>query len=158
MANRGAGLIDIIGPPPPAPAPEHTPVLLAGLLIVLAVAALSIWTARRWPVWHARLVTRRLCRAHEAGTIDARTAAYDLGSALRRYFRVTRLDAAAAPPGIARDWSVVLRRLDRLRYGRSPGPGATVAQWRRLSVVTARRLAASGERGRRWHGRRERRS
>lgn len=150
MADSGAGLVDIIGPAPPAPAADHTLTLWVGLLAALAVLALSVWVARCWPAWRVRLATRRLCRAHEAGNIDPRTAAYQLSSELRRYFRVMRLDAASLPPGTARDWLVVLRGLDRLRYGRHLGAVSTSAQWRRLSVAASRRLASRGGRGRRW--------
>lgn len=147
MADSGAGLVDIIGPAPPTLAPNHTLTLWAGLLAALTLLALLVWVARRWPTWRARLATRRLCRAYEAGDIDARTAAYQLGSELRRYFRVMRLDAASLPPGAACDWSDVLRRLDRLRYGTHRGAVSPSVQWRRLSTTIARRLTRGGERG-----------
>lgn len=141
MADPGAALVDIVGPPPPVSAPTHTTEQLVAVFVVALVFALGVWIIRRWSAWRVRLTLRRLRHAHEAGRIDTREAAFCLAAALRRYFGVMRIDGVSVPPGAGRRWVVVLRRLDRLRYAK-PGTSVSLAeQWRRLSAVTARRLA-----------------
>lgn len=146
MADPASALNDIIGPASPVHAGSGAHAYLVGALAGAAAIALAIWAVRRLGVWRTRLGLWRLRRAHRAGRIGTHAACYRLAAELRRHFGTHRLDARTAPPHAGASWAVLLRRLDRLRYGpprRQGGPERQARQWRRVCAAAARRLPSS---------------
>lgn len=134
-----AALADIELPAPP----DWRPLIaLAALLLLAALAGIFyLWHRRRHPTpaaparaeaaapppeCEARARLARLWQEWAAGAIDARAAAYRLGTLLRLGLELPQLHPAAPPAGLdPHEWRETLTLLQGLRYAPAPPQALT---------------------------------
>lgn len=104
-------LLDIVAPlaPPPAPPPYGGIALGAGALILLIGGLFYLAWRRRRVQRTALAQLKRTSRALRYQLIDARTAAFQIGSAVRRISRNTKNSVSPA-------WTDFSRALDQARF------------------------------------------
>ena len=114
-------LVDIVAPfaPPPAPPPYGWITLGIGVLILLIGSFLFLMWRRRRVQRAALAQLKRTAHALRYQRIDARTAAFQTGAAVRRLLLSSGSQASA-------DWADFSQALDRARYApQTPGTDTT---------------------------------
>lgn len=116
-------LLDIVAPlkPPPAPPPYGWIALGVGVLIVLIGGLLYLAWRRRRVQRTALAQLKRTAHALRYQRVDARTAAFQIGSAVRRIFHNTK-------NSVSPDWADFSRALDQARFAPRTPSADTSAQ------------------------------
>jgi len=143
MSEGPGRLADIIGPaaPGPPPAPGHGWLIWAAALTICTAAVLVLWM-RGARHRRTRRRLRTLQQAYRSGHLPGRELAYGVASELEHGFRLKRVTAERAPPGLdsARRacWADLAERLDALRY--RPEPGVDPEETVRLALWMQARI------------------
>lgn len=116
-------LVDIVAPfaPPPAPPPYGWIALGIGVLILLIGGFLFLLWRRRRVQRTAFAQLKRTAHALRYQRIDARTAAFQTGAAVRRFLLSSRSQVSA-------DWADFSQALDQARYAPQTPGADTIAQ------------------------------
>ena len=126
--NDIKGLVDIIGPHAPATHPDAIPLWLivaAGLVLLLAIAAIAAWRHRSAPrrrsLNNLSLIRRRIdMNCTDVSALSAHAGGYLLAAEIFRQFGMQRLMENRMPPGFTiadqEPWQHFVATLDALRY------------------------------------------
>ena len=117
MNPPDANLIDIVPPAPPPLVEHESPFAAAGVVVALALAAMTLaWWYRGRTKRRVLKRLRRLKRALRDGSLTQHELAYLLAAELRGRFGVHRLGAECVGAARQEAWAQFLERLDALRY------------------------------------------